>query len=740
MNRGRGAWRCRRPARAVAATAVATALVLLPGALALAAILVVPDDHATIQAALDVAAPGDTVRVKDGVYNEQVSFPASGSPGAPITLEAFPGHAPILDGTGLERFSTAMVQIVDRSWVAVVGFEIRELRRGRDVSGIRVLGSGTQIEIRDNVIHDIRGKDAMGITVYGTKATSISNLVIDGNEIRDCDPAKSEALTLNGNVELFEVTNNVVRDVNNIGIDLIGGETDVQPNPSLVARNGVVRGNRVERANSIYGGGFAAGIYVDGGRDIVIERNVVTASDLGIEIGAENGGIVASGIVVRDNVLYDNDKACIAFGGYAAGAGRVRDSAFLHNTCHRNDRLRSGFGELWIQYAEDSVVRNNIFHAGAESLLLVSDAPIPGVLLDYNLWFAPAGAGGSRFVWQGDEYASFAAYRVGSGQDADSLFAEAQFFAAAGGDFRAEPGSPAIDAGDPAFVPGAGETDLDGGPRVKGGRVDVGADEFGCGDGIVDAGEACDDSNLVDCDGCDRDCSPSTTCGNRILCLPEECDDGNVVDGDCCSSSCAAAAPGAACDDGDLCTHLDECDGAGACGGSHTPAPVCRGLAPGGGSLLRIVDSPASDRGDKIVWRMNRSEATDLADFGSPEIDTAYALCVYDASAAAQPVLAFSVPAGGECRERPLWKASARGHRHANRCVAREGLHSLGLVRRADASANVKVQGRRERLRISPLALVPPLTVQLRNGAGGCWGTSYASPVANTPSLFKATQ
>jgi predicted outer membrane repeat protein len=39
--------------------------------------------------------------------------------------------------------------------------------------------------------------------------------------------------------------------------------------------------------------------------------------------------------------------------------------------------------------------------------------------------------------------------------------------------------SPCIDAGDPGFVAGEGEVDIDGEPRVMGGRVDMGADEVG---------------------------------------------------------------------------------------------------------------------------------------------------------------------------------------------------------------------------------------------------------------------
>ena len=96
--------------------------------------------------------------------------------------------------------------------------------------------------------------------------------------------------------------------------------------------------------------------------NIIIENNIVTGSDLGIEVGAENRGVVASGIIVRNNVVYKNEKSCLVFGGFDASAGRVRNSQFLHNTCYGNDTLATAFGELWIQYAEDNAVRGNIFN------------------------------------------------------------------------------------------------------------------------------------------------------------------------------------------------------------------------------------------------------------------------------------------------------------------------------------------------------------------------------------------
>jgi len=463
-----------------AAVALATLLVVALDRSADASSGTVPDDFRTIQAALDQAQPGDVIQVKEMPvpYFEKLEFVRSGDATAGfISLEAFPGHSPVLDGTAVS--GSDMVLIDSKSYVRVRGLEIRNNLDARDGSGVRVLGAGSHIELLDNVIHDIRGRDAMGITVYGTSTTaSISDLLISGNQIYDCEPARSEALTLNGNVEHFVVEGNVVRDVNNIGIDFIGGETDINPDPALVARDGVCRFNQVYRANSIYGGGYGAGIYVDGGRDIVIENNIVAESDLGIEIGAENAGVDATGIVVRNNLVFRNDKVGIVFGGYDASVGRVRDSWFLNNTCFGNDTFGEGLGELWIQYAENNVVRNNIFFATSQNVLVYSEGGNVGNALDDNLFFAPGGAAAAEFTWQGTFHAGWSAYQTGSGQDASSLFSDPQLVDPATDDLHLVDTSPAVDRGDPTFVPDVGEVDIDGEERVAGGRVDIGADEW----------------------------------------------------------------------------------------------------------------------------------------------------------------------------------------------------------------------------------------------------------------------
>jgi cysteine-rich repeat protein len=46
-----------------------------------------------------------------------------------------------------------------------------------------------------------------------------------------------------------------------------------------------------------------------------------------------------------------------------------------------------------------------------------------------------------------------------------------------------------------------------------------------CGNGVKEEGEACDDGNQVDCDGCHGDCTLES-CGDGNVCPPEECDEG----------------------------------------------------------------------------------------------------------------------------------------------------------------------------------------------------------------------
>jgi cysteine-rich repeat protein len=61
-----------------------------------------------------------------------------------------------------------------------------------------------------------------------------------------------------------------------------------------------------------------------------------------------------------------------------------------------------------------------------------------------------------------------------------------------------------------------------------------------CGNGVIEAGEQCDDGNTTSGDCCSSTCQNEScpACGNGILNSGEQCDDGNLTAGDCCSPEC----------------------------------------------------------------------------------------------------------------------------------------------------------------------------------------------------------
>lgn len=121
-----------------------------------------------------------------------------------------------------------------------------------------------------------------------------------------------------------------------------------------------------------------------------------------------------------------------------------------------------------------------------------------------------------------------------------------------------------------------------------------------CGNGTVDAKEACDDGNVTSGDGCSADCRSDETCGNEVVDPGEACDDGNTMGGDGCSADCASNEAcgnhvldaGEECDDGNT-TGEDGCEAdctlSGCGNGNPTPPEACDDENPGCDAECRIV-------------------------------------------------------------------------------------------------------------------------------------------------------
>ena len=510
----------------------------------------------TIGKAAAVAVKGDVINIRGngGNYSERVTVNnRDGTAAEPIIFQTYPGDPMVvLDLTGSVPTVglSAVFTITNSDYVTLRNLEIRNYKTaGTDAVqnqqspiGIYIVGNGNGVAVRNCKVHDIwqscatlfDGGNAFGIAVYGNNATAINNLILDGNEIYSLRTGSSESVALNGNVTNFTVTNNVVHDCNNIGIDFIGFE-GTNSNVSLdQARLGNCANNVVynidSKFNPAYGGNFspggddstrsAPGIYVDGGRDITIERNRVYACNFALSLGSEAAGRVTSNVVARNNIFNHCHVGGIVLGGSDPLAnGGASNCAISNNTVYGNDTVGFGGGQIALQNNLTGVtIRRNLITSTASFAQLILKDNITGTFaagaIDWNYFKINSGST-FEFIWNGIPYVTFASWKTAAASDTYStlgtdtlgLTNNTPTSTAPSTDFTLTSTSILRNIGDSAalpFTPAAGEKDYLGLSRVASLRVDIGADEyhtpyqswldlyFGLPDGGTNAGTADD--------------------------------------------------------------------------------------------------------------------------------------------------------------------------------------------------------------------------------------------------------
>ena len=114
----------------------------------------------------------------------------------------------------------------------------------------------------------------------------------------------------------------------------------------------------------------------------------------------------------------------------------------------------------------------------------------------------------------------------------------------------------------------------DNGGGDNGGGDNGDKDEVTCGNGVLDAGEACDEGKAQTA-GCSSDCKTITSgwacttagqactkenlCGNGVLDAGEACDEGSTYKTEGCSDDCTAVHEGWHCDEAGMACHPDTC-------------------------------------------------------------------------------------------------------------------------------------------------------------------------------------
>jgi hypothetical protein len=452
----------------------------------------------TINHALSLTMPGDTVFVRGGTYSGKVVVTKTGGLGKYITLKAFAGETPVIDGTGLSVNGTeGLITVKGVKYIVVKGFTTCNFiatSQANDPKGILVQDGCDFIEIRNNTVYNISYEHTPldggcnAILIKGNTADPVTNILVDGNIIHDCKTGYGENLTVNGYVDGFVVSNNTVYNGQNIGIDAAGGYAANSVPALNYARNGVISGNtlyNIESSRGQLGGHGAIGIYLDGSRNITVERNRVYSADRGIGVVSETTGFPTDSIMVRNNFVYNCWCAGIYMGGYLNyTTGSTTNSYIVNNTLYNNDRVAGAFGEIEgeISIREQCIgntIVNNIVYGGANDLLVHKyTATGSNNTIDHNLYYA---AGPYQWIWgstNGTVITDAAAWKMASGVDAATDFgSDPLLVSLVAPDLHIKEASPAKNSG--MVISGYinGGSDIDGNQRIVNNKISKGAQQ-----------------------------------------------------------------------------------------------------------------------------------------------------------------------------------------------------------------------------------------------------------------------
>lgn len=277
--------------------------------------------YRSISEAVKNATAGSVIKVMPGTYNERINLGESNSN---ITLITDGSNPAVISGGGFRIGSGAHD-------ISIRNFDVRNFSNFD--AGIRVDGTNiNNITIAGNNVHDAR--NAEGIAVYGRSGSGVNNINLIGNRVHDLKLSQLEAMPINGNVQNFNVEGNSGYKLDNLFIDVIGGEgnggSKDQPRGGVIAFN--FADGISSTHNPAYDGYSAAAIYSDGGSNLDIYGNYVRNSDFGVELGSEHRGLDSSQIQLHNNII-EKSITWLKL-GYKGGVDKsaVKDNLVLNNS------------------------------------------------------------------------------------------------------------------------------------------------------------------------------------------------------------------------------------------------------------------------------------------------------------------------------------------------------------------------------------------------------------------------
>jgi len=288
--------------------------------------------------------PGDIAFLREGLYNDSFWPASSGTPDAPITIEAFPGESPILTGAGYYDV------IVNLGWSGKSYFVIDGLHFDNVTTESISLNNGAS----HNMIRNCRFTIGRGYQIMSLTRAHYN--VIENNFFdtigTPADAGGGEHIFIKGS------SYNLIQDnfFTRAGHYMITLEHYLNSSEPSFAN--VVRNNRIEQH---WGGGI--GIGLDSHHN-VIEKNQI------YYVGEEVTGYPKTGIQLRSdgNIIRKNVIAFSSMGPYAQTGisleaydfrGKLqhcRDNRIYHNAIYK-----CGMAALYVNQRDDVFITGNWF-------------------------------------------------------------------------------------------------------------------------------------------------------------------------------------------------------------------------------------------------------------------------------------------------------------------------------------------------------------------------------------------
>ncbi|MFZ4726960.1 MAG: right-handed parallel beta-helix repeat-containing protein, partial [Paludibacter sp.] len=365
---------------------------------------------------------GETAYVRGGTYNERFTFTNSGTEGNYITITAYPGETPIIDGTKLGN--VYLVSLGSKNYIKISGLRVQN-------GYIGIGSSGSNVIIENNYVYNFSN---MGIWLSYCKNSIVKGNIVD----KTVYTSWGECIAIT-QCEYIDVCYNEVK--NGSPTNTAGGE-------------GIdVMGSKHVRvfSNIVHDLPKKLGIYIDAydglDYDIQVFNNKVFNCTNGIVISSEKWNDMEK-VWVYNNLTYD------MIGGEGIKVVDYFNTNYrIKNIIIENNTMSACKGiSIDAPNGSDFIIRNNLFYNCSSNIVL--PAPPTNLIIANNL------------------------SNSGSVSGIGAILADPQFTDPTAKDFTLKSGSPAIDKGASNNVP----FDYNYKTRLVGNGIEIGAYEFGATD------------------------------------------------------------------------------------------------------------------------------------------------------------------------------------------------------------------------------------------------------------------